>query len=151
MHWRGCAAGVNVIGIESDGTNVGGAKHVFLDSTPGPRPPSRRIGSWPECSALRGGPARAVAAGAAGGGVRRGQGTGPCGGQRRGGLLTSAVDAVRRRSRVDANGQARRRLSGQPERAEPPLDGMGLGHRAQDSARAGTARAHEDVDREHPV
>ncbi len=89
---------------------------------------------------------------AAGGvGVRRELGTGPGGGQDRGGLLRSAADAVRRRSRVGADREAGRRLSGQPEHAEQPLDGVGLGHRAQDSARAGTARAHEDVDREHPA
>ena len=83
--------------------------------------------------------------------VRCELGTGPGGGQGRGGLLTSAADAVRRRSRVGADREAGWRLSGQPEHAEPPLDGVGLGDGAQDLARAGTARAHEDVDREHPV
>jgi hypothetical protein len=67
------------------------------------------------------------------------------------GRYRSAADAVRGRSRVGADREAGRRLSGQPEHAEQPPDGVGLGHRAQDSARAGTARAHEDVDREHPA
>jgi hypothetical protein len=52
---------------------------------------------------------------------------------------------------VGADREAGRRLSGQSEHAEQPLDGVGLGHGAQDSARAGTARAHEDVEREHPA
>jgi hypothetical protein len=42
-----------------------------------------------------------------------------------------------------------RRLGGEPERREEPPHRVGLGHRAQDPARAGTAIAGQDVDREH--
>ncbi|MDQ3773130.1 MAG: hypothetical protein M3461_01445 [Pseudomonadota bacterium] len=46
-------------------------------------------------------------------------------------------------------GGARRRLSGEPQRRQEPPHRVGLGHRAHDPARAGTARTDEDVNREH--
>jgi hypothetical protein len=45
----------------------------------------------------------------------------------------------------------RRRLGRQPERAEQAPHGVGLGHRAHNPARAGTAGTDEDLGREHAV
>ena len=47
------------------------------------------------------------------------------------------------------DGTVRRQLGRQPERAEQAPDSLGLGHRAHDPARAGTAGTDEDLDREH--
>jgi hypothetical protein len=50
---------------------------------------------------------------------------------------------------VSGDGGAARRLGRQPERAEQAPHGVGLGHRAHDPPRAGTAGTDEDLDREH--
>ena len=46
-------------------------------------------------------------------------------------------------------GPPRRRLGRQPPRREEPPHRMGLGHRAEDPPRAGTAGTDEDLDRKH--
>lgn len=78
--------------------------------------------------------------------ARRGEarelGTGPGGGPGRGGRLTSTAEAVRRRSRVGADSEAGRRLSGQAEGDEHAAHGEGVGYRAQDPPRAPAAVAH---------
>ena len=120
-------------------------KACFLDTTP-----CRRHPSWPPQPA----PCQRGRSVARAGRDRQGPGRpGPVGGWVAGvdgeGSRVSA-DAVRRRS-VGADGEGRRRLRGQAERGQPPSHRVRLRHGAHDPARAGTAGAHEDLDREHPA